>query len=56
MVPIPDNGSESPLSVAINIDELGDKKTKEYKWCDIWLVAPESIIHLSKDIFGDDIH
>jgi len=31
MVPILDNGTESPLAVAIGIDELGDNETKEGK-------------------------
>jgi len=29
MVPIPDNGNESPFALAIDMDELGDNKTKE---------------------------
>jgi len=31
MVPIQANGTESPLVVAIVMDELGDNKTKEGK-------------------------
>jgi len=28
MVPIPYNGTESPLAIAIDMDELGDNETK----------------------------
>jgi len=55
IVSILDNGTESPLAIAIDMDELGDNETKEAKWCDIWLVAPKSMIHLLEDIFGDDV-
>ena len=37
------------------MDELIDNETKEDKWCDIWLVAPKSMIHLFGDIFCDDV-
>lgn len=46
MVSIPTNGTESLLTVAIEMDELGDNKTKEGKWYDIWLMAHEPTIHL----------
>jgi len=55
MIIIPYNGTYSPLAFTINMDELSDNKTKKGKWCDIWLVAPESMIHLSEYIFGDDV-
>ena len=35
IVSILDNGTESPLAIAIDMDELGDNETKEAKWCDI---------------------
>jgi len=31
MVPIPNNGTDSPLAVAIDMDELGDNEIKEGK-------------------------
>jgi len=55
MVPIPYNGTDPPLTVAIGMDELGDNETKQGKWCDILLVTLESMIHLSEDIFSDDV-
>jgi len=55
MIPTLDNGIESLLAVSIHMDELDDNETKEDKWCDIWLVVPETMICLSEDIFGDDV-
>lgn len=55
MLPIPDNETESPLAIAIDMNEFGDNETRECKWCDIWLVTPNSMIHLLENIFGDDL-
>jgi len=35
MIPIPDNGTDSLLSIAIDMDELVDNETEEGKLCNI---------------------
>jgi len=35
MEPILDNGTESPLAIAIDMDELGDNETKKKKTNDV---------------------
>ena len=50
-----DTGTDSPLAVEIDMDELGDNERKTGKWSDIWLVTLMSMINFSEYTFNDDI-